>query len=56
LVSQGDFDGTVSLAGDVANSAPANEIVECGDTNGASGIDYTIDHLVIQAVQLDKLN
>lgn len=55
-VSQGSFDGTVSLAGDVGNTAPATEIVECGDTNGASGIDYTIDNLVIQAVQLDHLN
>jgi hypothetical protein len=55
-VSKGDFDGTVSLAGDVSNNAPANEIVECGDTNGASGIDYTIDNLVIQAVKLDNLN
>jgi hypothetical protein len=55
-VSKGSFDGTVSLAGDVSNTAPATEIVECGDTNGASGVDYTIDNLVIQAVQLDKLN
>lgn len=54
--SQGNFDGTVSLAGDVANTMPATEIVECGDTNGAAGIDYTIDNLVIQAVRLDKLN
>jgi hypothetical protein len=55
-VSQGAFDGTVTLAGDVANSTSATEIVECGDTNGASGIDYKIDNLVIQAVQLDSLN
>ena len=55
-VSQGALDGTVSLAGGVANSAPAKEIVECGDTNGASGINYKIDNLMIQAVQLDKLN
>jgi hypothetical protein len=55
-VSQGSFDGTVSLAGDVSNSTPATEIVECGDTNGASGVDYKINNLVIQAVQLDALN
>lgn len=55
-VSQGEFDGTVSLAGDVANTTSAEEIVECGDTNGASGLDYTIDNLVIQAVQLNRLN
>jgi hypothetical protein len=55
-VSQGAFDGTVSLAGDVSNTAAATEIVECGDTNGVSGFDYTIDNLVIQAVQLNRLN
>ena len=58
-VSQGAFDGTVSLVGDVSNSAPASEIVECGDTQSSSvtaGVDYKIDSLVIQAVKLDKLN
>ena len=54
--SQGDAYGTVSLAGDVGNSTAANEILECGDTNGAAGIDYNIYNVVIQAVQLKNLN
>jgi hypothetical protein len=52
-VSQGSFDGTVSLAGAIANNAPATEIVECGDTGDRPGVSYNIDNLVIQAVQVN---
>jgi hypothetical protein len=55
-VSQGALDGTVSLAGAVASTAPATEIVECGDTRGVPGVGYTIDNLVIQAVAVNAMN